>query len=189
MEDDEGKCAMGQGERAILQNIEETQAVMVEKIEMIEGRVQETTEGTKATIDNVVDKVKGIEEAIENAKLTIDNLLETIKHSMEETIERVKYTATLIEQVDQNPWIMFGSAVLTGYVLGSLKSERSSSAKGSDDQPLPQQEQKAGYSLIRFNFDQSIPEDDRIRFLHDLRKAVQEVEAELERVASSGEGR
>jgi len=100
---------------------------MTEKIDMIEDRVNETMEGTKATIDNVMEKVKGVQETIDTAKLTIDNILETIKHTMEETIERVKYTSTVIEQVDQNPWIMLGSAVLTGYVLGGLNEGRSPS--------------------------------------------------------------
>jgi uncharacterized membrane protein len=48
---------------------------------------------------------------------------------VEETIERVKYTATVIEQVDQNPWIMFSSAVLTGYVLGGLNEENLASRR------------------------------------------------------------
>jgi len=87
---------------------------------MIEDRVNETMEGTKATIDNVMEKVRGVQETIDSAKSTIDNILETMKHTMEETIERVKYTSTVIEQVDQNPWIMLGSAVLTGYILGGL---------------------------------------------------------------------
>jgi hypothetical protein len=67
----------------------------------------------------------------DTAKSTIDSILETIKHTMEETIERVKYTSTVIEQVDQNPWIMLGSAVLTGYVLRSerRKIERGKSPK------------------------------------------------------------
>ena len=115
---------MVQKESNLEKDIEDTRTVMTEKIDMIEGRVNETMEGTKATISNVVGKVKGVEETIENAKVTIDSLLETIKHTMEETIERVKYTATLIEQVDQNPWIMFGSAVLTGYVLAGLSEGR-----------------------------------------------------------------
>jgi len=115
---------MVQKESDIEKDIEDTRAVMTEKIDIIEGRVHETMEGTKATIDNVMDKVKGVQETIEDAKVTIDSLLETVKHTMEETIERVKYTATLIEQVDQNPWIMFGSAILTGYVLSGLSQNR-----------------------------------------------------------------
>jgi uncharacterized membrane protein len=105
-------------------DIENTRAVMAEKIEMIEGRVHETMEGTKSTIDSVMDKAKGVQGTIEEAKSTVDDLLETIKQTMEETVVRVKYTANLIEQVDQNPWIMFGSAVLTGYVLSNLNRGR-----------------------------------------------------------------
>jgi uncharacterized membrane protein len=116
---------MVQKESNLEKDIEDTRTVMTEKIDKIEGRVHETMEGTKETIDNVMDRVKGVQETIDSAKATIDNLLETIKHTMEETIERVKYTSSVIEQVDQNPWIMFGSAVLTGYVMGGLSQERS----------------------------------------------------------------
>src|SRR5215475_8787855 len=118
---------MVQNEGRLEKDIEDTRAVMTEKIDMIEDRVNETMEGTKATIDNVMEKVKGVQETIDSTKSTIDNILETIKHTMEETIERVKYTSTVIEQVDQNPWIMLGSAVLTGYVLGGLNEGRSPS--------------------------------------------------------------
>ena len=117
---------MDQREVDLEKDIEGTRAVMAEKIDMIEGRVHETMHGAKATVDNVMDTVKGVQETIDDVKSTIDNLLETIKYTMEETIERVKYTAGVIEQVDQNPWIMFGSAVLTGYVLSGLDETSSS---------------------------------------------------------------
>ena len=122
---------MVQKESSLERDIEDTRAVMTEKIDMIENRVNETMEGTKATIDNVMEKVKGVQETIDTAKSTIDNILETIKHTMEETIERVKYTSTVIEQVDQSPWIMLGSAVLTGYVLGGLGEGESNGAKST----------------------------------------------------------
>jgi uncharacterized membrane protein/nitrogen regulatory protein PII-like uncharacterized protein len=117
---------MDQREVNLEKDIEDTRAVMTEKIDKIEDRVHETMSGAKTTIDTVMDKVKGVQETIDDAKSTIDNLLETIKSTMEETIARVKYTAAVIEQVDQNPWIMFGSAVLTGYVLSGLNETKSS---------------------------------------------------------------
>jgi len=118
---------MAQKEDNLEKDIEDTRTVMTEKIDMLENRVNETMDGTKATISNVMEKVKGVQETIDSAKSTIDSLLETMKHTMDETIERVKYTSTVIEQVDQNPWIMLGSAVLTGYVLAGLREERSPS--------------------------------------------------------------
>lgn len=113
---------MDQKESSLERDIEGTRAVMTEKIEMIESRMNETMDGTKSTINNVMEKIQGVQETIDNAKSTIDNILETIKSTMEETIERVKYTSKVIEEVDQNPWIMLGSAVLTGYVLGGLQA-------------------------------------------------------------------
>jgi uncharacterized membrane protein len=111
---------MVEKESSLERDIEDTRAVMTEKIDLIENRMNETVEGTKATIDNVMEKVKGVQETIDTAKSTIDNVLDTLKRTMEETIERVKYTSSVIEQVDQSPWIMLGSAVLTGYVLGGM---------------------------------------------------------------------
>jgi archaellum component FlaC len=126
---------MDQRESQVGKDIENTRAVMAEKIEMIEDRVNETMEGTKSTIDNVMHKVKGVQGTIEDAKSTVDDLLDTIKQTMEETMERVKSTASLIEQVDQNPWIMFGSAILTGYILSSFN-------RGAPSSQLHTQEQR-----------------------------------------------
>jgi len=125
---------MDQKQSQVGKDIENTRAVMAEKIEMIEDRVNETMEGTKSTIDNVMHKVKDVQGTIEDAKSTVDNLLDTIKQTMEETMERVKSTASLIEQVDQNPWIMFGSAILTGYILSSLNRDRSLSQQYTHEQ-------------------------------------------------------
>jgi uncharacterized protein with von Willebrand factor type A (vWA) domain len=111
---------MDQRESHIRKDIEGTRSAMTEKLEMIEDRVHETMEGTQSTIDTVMDNIKRVQGTVEEAKSTIDNVLETIKYSMDETIERVKYTTDLIGQVNQNPWIMFGSAILMGYVLSSI---------------------------------------------------------------------
>jgi hypothetical protein len=116
---------MDQKEQHIREDIEGTRTAMSEKIEMIEGRVHETMEGTKTTIDSVMDSVKQIQDTVEQTKSAIDNVLDTIKHSMDETIERAKYTADLIAQVNQNPWLMFGCAILTGYVLSGIDRQGS----------------------------------------------------------------
>jgi len=98
-------------------------SAVTEELGKIEDRVHETMEGTKSTIDGVMDGIQHVQTTIEGAKSAVDNILETVKFAMDETIERVKYTTDLIEQVNQNPWIMFGSAVLMGYVLSTVKYE------------------------------------------------------------------
>jgi ElaB/YqjD/DUF883 family membrane-anchored ribosome-binding protein len=109
---------------------------MAEKFEMIEGRVQDTIEGTKSTIDNVMNNVKRVQDTVQDAKVTFDSILDTLKQTMDETVERVKYTTDLIEQVNQNPWIMFGSAVLMGYVLSSINRQSSFDSRGGHEQAI-----------------------------------------------------
>jgi ElaB/YqjD/DUF883 family membrane-anchored ribosome-binding protein len=128
---------MDQKEYYIRKDIDDTRAVMSEKIELIEGRVHETMEGTKSTIDHVMDNVKHIQSTVEQTRSAIDNVIETIKHSMDETMERAKYTADLIEQVNKNPWIMFGCAILAGYVLSSMDRERSFDSRHAQDRKGP----------------------------------------------------
>jgi hypothetical protein len=120
---------MDQRESHIRSDIEDTRTAMTEKIDMIENRMHETMQGTQSTIDNIMDNVKRVQGTVEEAKSTVDNIIETVKYTMDETIERVKYTTDLIEQVNQNPWIMFGSAVLIGYVLSGINQGGSSATR------------------------------------------------------------
>jgi ElaB/YqjD/DUF883 family membrane-anchored ribosome-binding protein len=101
-------------------NVGSEHSAVTEKLDMIEERIHDTVEGTKSTINNVMDSIQHAQTTIEGTKSAIDNVLETIKYAMDETVERVKYTTDLIEQVNKNPWIMFGSAVLMGYVLSTV---------------------------------------------------------------------
>jgi ElaB/YqjD/DUF883 family membrane-anchored ribosome-binding protein len=125
---------MDKTESHIKQNIEETRAAMNEKIEKIEGRVHETMEGTQSTIDTVVGNINRAKETIEDTKSIIDNSIDTLRHAVDETVERVKYTAELIEQVKHNPWIMLGSAVLVGYVMGSMNRQDAAGASSLHEQ-------------------------------------------------------
>jgi hypothetical protein len=116
---------MDQRENHLREDIEDTRVAITEKIEMIEDRVHQTMDGTRSTIDSVLENIKGVEGTIEHTKSTIDNILDTIKQSIDEAIERAKYAADLIEQVNKNPLIMLGSAILTGYALSSIAQKKS----------------------------------------------------------------
>lgn len=124
---------MDQRESHIKQNIEETRAAMNEKLEKIEGRVHDTMEGTRSTLDNMVGGINRVKGTIEETKSVIDNSIDTIKQAVDETVERVRYTAEVIEQVKENPWIMLGSAVLVGYVLGTLDRDQSFDTRRTPD--------------------------------------------------------
>jgi ElaB/YqjD/DUF883 family membrane-anchored ribosome-binding protein len=126
---------MPQKESDIRQDIEGTRAAMTEKIEMVEERMQETMEGARSTVDSAMHGFKQIQETVEKAKSTADSIIESVKSTVDETIERAKYTSDLVAQVNQNPWIMFGTAALVGYILGSLAHEKSSDTRRMPDRP------------------------------------------------------
>jgi hypothetical protein len=111
---------MDQKEIYIKQNIEKTREAMSEKIERLESRIHKALEGPKSTIHTVIGSIDRLKGTIEETKLAIDHGLDTINQAVDETITRVNPTADLIARVNHDPWIMIGSAILMGYVMGSL---------------------------------------------------------------------
>jgi ElaB/YqjD/DUF883 family membrane-anchored ribosome-binding protein len=112
----------GQSQR----NIAEQQAVMTETMGRVEERVQETVEGLMSTVHSAMEGFKQIQETVDGAKAAVDEMLDSVKGTVNETVERVKPTADLLDYVQQNPWLLMGSAILMGYILGSLASENTS---------------------------------------------------------------
>ncbi|MGH8059948.1 MAG: YtxH domain-containing protein [Candidatus Entotheonellia bacterium] len=118
---------MDQREDDIRQHIRETRASMTEKLEMLEERVQGTIEGARSTVEDIVGNVKEtVDNTVEKVKGTVDDTVGKVKETVDDTFEMVKRTFDLQYQVDQHPWLMFGGAILAGYVLGSLGSGGSS---------------------------------------------------------------
>jgi hypothetical protein len=111
---------MDQKEAHIKQNIMETRDAMGEKIEMIEDYIYKAMEGPKSAVDTVMWNIDRFRGTLEETKSAMDDSIAHINQAVDETLVRVKSTADLIGKVKQNPWIMFGSAVLMGYVVGSL---------------------------------------------------------------------
>lgn len=121
---------------ATQQNMEETRSAMTEKLEMLEERVRETVEGAASTVEGIVGNVKetvettveAVRQTVEDTKSSVEDIVENVKGTVGETVETVKHTFDLSYQVNQRPWLMFGGAILTGYMLGNWGSSRPSSA-------------------------------------------------------------
>jgi ElaB/YqjD/DUF883 family membrane-anchored ribosome-binding protein len=117
---------MDQREGDIRRDIEGTRAAMTEKVGMAAERAQETMEAIKSTANQAMEGFKQVQETVEGATSAINTVIENAKLSMAETGERVKATADLFDRVKQNPWLMLGSGILLGYMLGSLARDTSS---------------------------------------------------------------
>jgi ElaB/YqjD/DUF883 family membrane-anchored ribosome-binding protein len=112
----------GQSQR----NSKEQQAAVTENMAGIEDRVQQTVEGLKLTVHNAMEGFKQMQATADGAKTAIDEMLEGVKDTVHEMVEPVKPAADLLGYVQQNPWLLVGSAILMGYILGSLAREHTS---------------------------------------------------------------
>jgi hypothetical protein len=120
---------MDQSEIIIKQNIEGTRAAIDEKLGIIEQRLHTTMGMTKSAIDSVtgsINLVKNIlrgRETREETTAEMNNSVGTIMHALDATVDRIKYATELIGQVKQNSWIILGSGMLVGYVMGRVNRE------------------------------------------------------------------
>jgi hypothetical protein len=116
--------AMDQTEIHMIRNIEETRKAMDEKIDRIAKRIHHTIVGPKIAADRLIENLSHAQKAMQETPLTTKNGAHPIHQAVADTIERVKAGIALLEQVKQDPWVMFSSALLMGYVLGSLNRVR-----------------------------------------------------------------
>src|SRR5262245_461921 len=101
-------------------SINETRLAMGEKIDKIANRVHNTIVRPKIVADNLIENLEQARKVMQEQTLVTDKDDEPIHHAVAETIERAKAILYLLERVNQDPWIMFGSALLVGYIIGNL---------------------------------------------------------------------
>jgi ElaB/YqjD/DUF883 family membrane-anchored ribosome-binding protein len=113
---------IGRSSRSL--EVEET--VMTENMGRINERVQETVEGVQSTVHRAMEGFKQMQETADGAKTPVDEIFERVKGTVHEMVERVKPAADFLDDVQQNPWLLMGSVILMGYILGSFAREHSS---------------------------------------------------------------
>jgi hypothetical protein len=116
-------------EAHIRQEMEYTRAAMTTKMDMIQERLEETVEETGSTVvrvmNTVLEQVKRVQDTIETMTSSVDATIERVQDTANKPVAEGKPGIELIADMYQRPWVMMGTAVLMGYILGS--SHRSSS--------------------------------------------------------------
>jgi hypothetical protein len=69
---------------------------------------------------------KQIQETVDGAKSAVDEIFESVRGTVYEMVEHVKPTADLLDYGQQHPWLLMGSAILMGYILGGLAPKNTS---------------------------------------------------------------
>ena len=111
---------MDQREIDIKKDINETRAAMGRKIDMIANRIHHTIVGPKLAADSLIENLRQAKKAMQATTSITGNGTDPVHPAVAETIERVQAIFHVIEQTKREPWIMLGSALLVGYVIGSL---------------------------------------------------------------------
>jgi ElaB/YqjD/DUF883 family membrane-anchored ribosome-binding protein len=119
------------------------QAAVTENLGRVEERVQETVDWVTSTVERALEGFTQLQETVEGAKAVVEEVLERVNVVLKDTIEGVKTTVeridpaqlqqnpwtlvqTTAELVDpahmhHNPWSLLGSAIVIGYLLGTLE--------------------------------------------------------------------
>ena len=87
---------------------------------MIANRIHHTIVGPKLAADHLIENLSQAKKAMQATTSATVNGTDPIHPAVAEAIERVQAIFHLIEQTKRKPWIMLGSALLMGYVIGSL---------------------------------------------------------------------
>jgi hypothetical protein len=120
--------AMAQKEIQI-SDIHATRRAMSEKIDMLANRLHSIVAGPKRAVDTCLENLRQAKQAIEaSASVTAHNGT-PVHRAVAETIEQTKACLHLSKGVDQDPWMMLGSALLMGYILGSSRDGKSSTGR------------------------------------------------------------
>jgi ElaB/YqjD/DUF883 family membrane-anchored ribosome-binding protein len=142
---------------------DERQAAVTEHLGGVEARVQETVDGVTSTVARAMEGFKQLQETVDGAKAAVEEVLERVHVALKEavegvntTVERidpaqlqqnpwtlVQATAELIDpaHVHHNPWSLMGSAIVMGYLLGTLE-RHTASAPGPGDSSAGRHERR-----------------------------------------------
>ena len=89
-----------------IKNIAHTRMAISDKLEMLEQRVEEKMERSKTAVKDLVDHTAEVVDAV---------------------MDKTKQTLDPLHQFGQRPWVMFGAAVLLGYMAGLIETKMRSS--------------------------------------------------------------
>jgi len=143
----------------IKSQMEQTRQDLVEKIETLEQQVantvQEATSAVATTVDTVKEVVSNTKEAVASTVDSVKDVVSNTTDAVQSTMDSVMATFDLSGHVQRSPWLMFGGAVASGFVLGKLlPPPKMSSSSASTDfsklssepttkQPQPEQPSKS----------------------------------------------
>jgi ElaB/YqjD/DUF883 family membrane-anchored ribosome-binding protein len=126
---------MDEQPEVIHQQMEETRAALVEKLEALEGQVAETVQSTTHAVQDtttaVTDTVESVKETVENVSEQVQETVTNVKDTVQHAMASVAEAFDLGLQTERHPWLVVGGAVAVGYLGACLLNNFSNRAAGS----------------------------------------------------------
>jgi len=98
----------------IRQQIDETRESLTEKLETVEGLVQQKVSAVTSTVEKTIDTVRN----------KVEDTVQTVSSTVEKTVDSVRRTFDIPHQVRRHPYAMTGGALVLGATLGYLLAPR-----------------------------------------------------------------
>lgn len=102
----------------------------MENEDLIRQRMEKTRESLTHKLESLEDKLLG---SVEETKSAVRETVAQVKETMHEGVETVKDAVDVPAHVERRPWLMFGGAVLGGYLIGSLLMRESSAPSAAKE--------------------------------------------------------
>ena len=99
--------------------------------------------------DDIRQEIKKGRQDIEDTSSAMTEKLTILEERVQETVETVKHTFDLHYQMKQHPWLMFGGAMLVGYMLGLRSGGSRATADTSSESSSHAQPQQSIVSEVR----------------------------------------
>lgn len=108
--------------------IDHTRSALSEKIGMLGDRLTETVTGAtdmvasvQTTLTDTVESARtAVADTVEAVRGTVSDTVEGVKGTVGGAVESVRDAFDLSKQFESRPWLIFGAAVATGFVLEKL---------------------------------------------------------------------
>jgi len=97
------------------------------------------------TRDALTDKLETLENrllgSVHEATSAVRDAMGTVKETVRDSVDSVKAAVDVQAHVQERPWLMFGGAVLGGYLLGTLLTRETEGRRPREPTPQPPQPQ------------------------------------------------
>jgi len=96
--------------------------------------MEETRESLTEKLETLEDRLLN---SVHDASSAVRDAMDTVKETMHEGAETVKEAVDVPGHVRRQPWLMFGGAVLAGYLVGSWLGRDSEGRRPREPTPTP----------------------------------------------------